>query len=175
MKKYLTLLIVCLWAVTAYTQDIRVNIGPEFLYSLHHKPAYYGVGASAQAEWWVRSTLGLGLNAGYYRHKSTKALTGSNNKFDTYHAIPVLFVLKYPIPIFEGLYGQDMFGYTFAGDAQFQSGKPLKGGITYYFALGYTLKHFDISAKIGRPRFNKKDDDTNVNEHNVGIKVAYVF
>lgn len=94
-----------------------------------------------------------------------------------YSAVPLLGVIKYPLPVLKGLYGQDMFGYTFAYNVKFEDNhEKAKGGFTYYFALGYEFaQHFDISAKVGRSRFNKKDRPVDVNEHNVGLRLAYLF
>jgi hypothetical protein len=157
-------------------QDIKVSAGPEILRSFNFTEVFYGWGGSAQATWWVRSTLGLGINSGYYHFQSNTALIGAN-KFPTYSMIPVFFVVRYPIPVFEGLYGQDMFGYSFTQDVQLlKADKAVTGGFTYYFALGYVIhNHFDLSLKVGRTRLNKKNDTVNVNEHNVGLKLAYIF
>lgn len=157
-------------------QQLKLSIGPEVLHSFHHDETFYGWGGSIQTTWWVRYTLGLGLNTGYYRFTSTTALIGAN-KFPNYALIPVFFNIRYPIPLFKGLYGQDMFGYAFAQEVyRVTSNEKVNGGFTYYFTLGCVIKdHFDISAKVGRTRLDKKDDAANVNEHNFGLKLAYIF
>lgn len=119
--------------------------------------------------------MGLGLNTGFLKFISTRPLAPAGNV--TYTAIPMLAVIKYPLPLIKNLYGQDAMGYIFATDVHYRNnGEKVPGGFTYYFSLEYTFaKHFDIAAKVGRSRFDKKGRPANVNEHNLGLKLAYVF
>ncbi|MGN7785612.1 outer membrane beta-barrel protein [Niabella sp. 22666] len=176
MIKILFLSLAIAISLAAYSQHRKVTIGPELLTSFNHDPSFLGVGGSAQLDIWIKERLWLGVNSGYLHFKSNKGLDGSNTR-PGYGAIPVLGVIKYPLPVLKGLYGQDMFGYTFAHDVKFEDNREkAKGGFTYYFALGYEFaEHFDISAKVGRSRFNKKDRPVDVNEHNVGLRLAYLF
>lgn len=176
MKKLL-LLQLCLILISGLNaQHKKVTVGPELLTSFNHDPSFFGVGGSAQLDIWIKERLWLGVNSGYLNFTANKTPFGSNAK-RSYGAIPVLGVIKYPLPMLGGLYGQDMFGYTFAQNVQFENNnEKASGGFTYYFALGYEFAgHFDISAKVGRSRFNKKDRPVDVNEHNVGLRLAYLF
>ncbi|WP_176954318.1 outer membrane beta-barrel protein [Niabella drilacis] len=170
-------LLAALFAITydADAQKIKVNVGPEFLHSFNHDPGFWGAGVSVQGEVWVKERLGLGLNTGFLRFASTRPLIPAGTI--TYNAIPVLAVIKYPLPLVKNLYGQDAMGYTFATDVHYRNnGEKVPGGFTYYFSLGYEFaKHFDVAIKVGRSRFDKKDRPVNVNEHNLGLKLAYVF
>jgi len=159
----------------ASAQTVSVNAGPELLHSFNHDPAFWGAGITAQGEIWVKERLGLGLNTGFLRFASTRPLIPTGTV--TYNAIPVLAVIKYPLPVIKNLYGQDAMGYTFATDVHYRNnGGNVPGGFTYYFSLGYVFaKHFDMAVKVGRSRFDKKDRPANVNEHNLGLKLAYVF
>lgn len=176
MKKISLLISVLLLIITARAQKTKVTLGPELLTSFNHDPSFFGVGGSAQLDIWIKERLWLGVNSGYLNFTANQTLLGSNRK-PSYGAIPVLGVIKYPLPVLSGLYGQDMFGYTFAKDVKFEDNREkASGGFTYYFALGYEFaNHFDVSVKVGRSRFNKKDRPVDVNEHNVGLRLAYLF
>ncbi|MCD2425471.1 porin family protein [Niabella pedocola] len=176
MKMRIVLLSIVLALVYgANAQTIKVNAGPEFLHSFSHDPGFWGAGVSAQGEVWVKERLGLGLNTGFLRFASTRPLIPTGTI--TYNAIPVLAVIKYPLPLIKNLYGQDAMGYTIATDVHYRNnGEKVPGGFTYYFSLGYEFaKHFDVAVKVGRSRFDKKDRPANVNEHNLGLKLAYIF
>ncbi len=175
-KKLFLIYIFQLFIISVHAQKTKITVGPELLTSFNHDPSFLGVGGSAQLDVWIKERLWLGVNSGYLHFKSNKGLYGSNTR-PGYGAIPVLGVIKYPLPVLKGLYGQDMFGYTFAHDVKFEDNREkASGGFTYYFALGYEFaEHFDISAKVGRSRFNKKDRPVDVNEHNVGLRLAYLF
>lgn len=177
MKKILVFLIMLICTYTSQAQKIKFNAGPELLKSFNHSTSYIGVGGSVQAEIWVKERLGLGINTGYINFSGKGGYDGIPNYKVNYSSIPVLAVIKYPIPLTKGLYGQDAFGYTFANDVHYvNDGKKVNGGFTYYFTLGYEFaEHFDVGVKVGRSRFDKKDNPANVNEHNVGLKLAYVF
>lgn len=170
-------LLVVLFAIThtAGAQNIKINAGPELLRSFNHDLPFWGLGASAQGEVWVKERLGLGINTGFLRFASTRPLIPTGTV--TYNAIPVLAVIKYPLPVIKNLYGQDAMGYTFVTDVHYRNnGEKVPGGFTYYFSLGYEFaRHFDIAVKVGRSRFDKKDRPANVNEHNLGLKLGYVF
>ena len=175
----LKLLIGCPLLVLSFTltaQKITVSAGPEILRSFNHDDTFIGVGGSVQAQKWIKERLTLGLNTGYYKFTATKTLIGNNTK-PSYSIIPVLVVIHYPLPITPNLYGEDHMGYSFVQDAIYpKTGDKVHGGFTYYFALGYTIKNkIDISVKVGRARLNKKDNPSNVNEHNLGLKLAYIF
>lgn len=176
MNKRLLLHICLALCISANAQKTKVTVGPELLTSFNHDPSFLGIGGSAQLDIWIKERLWLGVNSGYLHFKSNQSLLGSNTR-PSYGAIPVLGIIKYPLPILSGLYGQDMFGYTFANNVKFRdNGEKASGGFTYYFALGYEFaEHFDISAKVGRSRFDKKNRPVNVNEHNVGLRLAYLF
>lgn len=176
MKKLLLLQFSLILTVGLNAQRTKVTVGPELLTSFNHDPSFFGIGGSAQLDIWIKERLWLGVNSGYLNFKSNKNLYGNNTR-PGYGAIPVLGVIKYPLPIVKGLYGQDMFGYTFAHNVKFEDNhKKASGGFTYYFALGYEFaEHFDISVKVGRSRFNKKDRPVDVNEHNLGLRLAYLF
>lgn len=176
MKKLLLLQFYLILAMGLNAQHVKVTVGPELLTSFKHDPTFLGVGGTAQLDIWIKERLWLGVNSGYLHFKSNKSLYGSNTR-PGYGAIPVLGVIKYPLPVLKGLYGQDMFGYTFAHNVKFEDNREkASGGFTYYFALGYEFAdHFDVSVKVGRSRFNKKDRPVNVNEHNLGLRVAYLF
>ena len=157
-------------------QKITVSAGPELLRSFNHSETFIGVGGSIQALKLIKERLTLGLNTGFYKFTSTTTLIGNNTK-PSYSLIPVLAVIHYPLPITPNLYGEDHMGYSFAQDAIYpKTGDKVNGGFTYYFALGYVIKNkIDISIKVGRARLNKKDNPSNVNEHNLGLKLAYIF
>ncbi len=176
MKKIILFHLFLLLIISAQAQKTKISVGPELLTSFNHDPTFLGIGGSAQLDIWIKERLWLGVNSGYLHFKSNKSLLGGNTR-PNYGAIPVLGVIKYPLPILAGLYGQDMFGYTFAHNVAFEDNRQkASGGFTYYFALGYEFAdHFDISAKVGRSRFNKKNRPVNVNEHNLGLRVAYLF
>jgi hypothetical protein len=176
VKKLLLLQLTLILAVNLTAQRTKITVGPELLTSFNHAPSFLGVGGSAQLDIWIKERLWLGVNSGYLHFKSNKSLMGGTTR-PGYSAVPLLGVIKYPLPVLKGLYGQDMFGYTFAYNVKFEDNhEKAKGGFTYYFALGYEFaQHFDISAKVGRSRFNKKDRPVDVNEHNVGLRLAYLF
>lgn len=176
MNKRLLLHICLALCISANAQKTKVTLGPELLRSFNHDPAFWGVGGSAQLDVWIKERLWLGVNSGYLNFKSNKNALGENTR-RSYGAIPILGVIKYPLPMLGGLYGQDMFGYTFANNVTFEDkNEKASGGFTYYFALGYEFAdHFDVSVKVGRSRFNKKDRPVNVNEHNLGLRLAYLF
>lgn len=157
-------------------QTVKFSFGPEIHQSINHPTSFFGIGGSAQLDWWVKEELGLGLHVGYIGF-SGKTSTGGSNTSKNYTMLPLMLVVKYPIPLFRGLYGQDMFGYSVANDVMFISdGRNSNGGFTYYFALGYVVgKHYDFSLKVGRPRLDKKNDPVDVNEHTVGFKFAYIL
>lgn len=161
----------------ASCQKSKITIGPEVLRSFNYNRSYWGVGGTAQADFWIKERLWLGVNSGYIKFTGEKQPSSLANQPLHYSMIPVWGVIKYPLPIVSGLYGQDMFGYTFVQNVSFQkNGNKANGGFTYYFALGYEFaQHFDVSVKVGRARLNKKDNPVNVNEHNVGLKLAYLF
>ncbi|MBZ4187411.1 porin family protein [Niabella beijingensis] len=175
MRKLYLLITLLSFACAVKAQTIKVNAGPELLRSFNHDMPFWGAGASVQGEVWVKERLGLGLNTGFLRFASTRPLIPSGTI--RYNAIPVLAVIKYPLPLIKNLYGQDAMGYTFATDVHFiKDGKKIPGGFTYYFSLGYEFAtHFDVTVKVGRSRFEKKDRPANVNEHNLGLKLAYIF
>ncbi|WP_018626081.1 hypothetical protein [Niabella aurantiaca] len=175
MQKLYLLLALLVITNTVGAQTIRVNSGPELLHSFNHDLPFWGIGVSAQGEVWVKERLGLGLNTGFLKCISARPLVPTGNI--TYTAIPVLAVIKYPLPVIKNLYGQDAMGYTFATDVHDRNnGEKIPGGFTYYFSLGYTFaKHFDMAVKVGRSRFDKKDRPANVNEHNLGLRLAYIF
>ena len=176
MNKLLLIHICLVLAISLKAQKTKITVGPELLTSFNHDPTFFGIGGSAQLDIWIKERLWLGVNSGYLNFKSNKSLMGGNTR-PGYSAIPVLGVIKYPLPILKGLYGQDMFGYTFAQNVEFENNREkASGGFTYYFALGYEFAdHFDVSVKVGRSRFNKKDRPVDVNEHNVGLRLAYLF
>ncbi|WP_114789188.1 hypothetical protein U0035_06380 [Niabella yanshanensis] len=176
MKKLLLIYICLVFCISVTAQKTKFTIGPELLTSFNHDPSFLGLGGSAQLDIWIKERLWLGVHSGYLNFKSTKTLLGSGTR-PSYGAIPVLGVIKYPLPVLKGLYGQDMFGYTFAHNVKFEDNREkAAGGFTYCFALGYEFAdHFDVSAKVGRSRFNKKDRPVDVNEHNVGLRLAYLF
>lgn len=177
MQKKLFLIYICLlFIISVQAQKTKITVGPELLTSFNHDPSFFGVGGSAQLDIWIKERLWLGVNSGYLNFRSNKSITGNNTR-PAYGAIPVLGVIKYPLPVLGGLYGQDMFGYTFAQHIKFEdNNEKASGGFTYYFALGYEFAdHFDVSVKVGRSRFNKKDRPVNVNEHNIGLRLAYLF
>jgi hypothetical protein len=157
-------------------QKISVKAGPELLTSFNHRETFIGIGGSIEALKLIKERLTFGINTGFLNFTATKSLTGSYNK-TSYGVIPVLLVIHYPLPITPNLYGEDHMGYSFAQNAIYEkTGEKVAGGFTYYFALGYTIgSHFDASVKVGRSRFDKKDNPANVNEHNVGLKIAYIF
>lgn len=176
MKKHFILSAIIFLAICAQAQTFKVSAGPEVLKSINHDERFFGAGGSVQLDVWVREKLGLGINTGYLKFNQTSApLAGFSKK--QYSLIPILGVIRYPLPIVKGLYGQDLMGYTLAQDVQSEAtGKKVAGGFTYYFALGYVFAdHFDISVKVGRSRLDKKNDPANVNEHNLGLKLAYIF
>ncbi len=164
-------------AFSTYGQKSKITVGPEVLRSFNHNPAYWGVGGSVQADFRIKERLWLGVNSGYLKFSGEKGAVNFTNQPRHYSLIPVLGVIKYPLPIISGLYGADMFGYTFPQNVSFvKNGNKARGGFTYYFALGYEFaQHFDVSVKVGRARLNKKDNPVNVNEQNVGLKLAYLF
>lgn len=174
LKKIFLPVFFCLSGGIALAQQkkIQFTVGPEVLKSFNHSESFWGAGGSVQAEAWVAPALGLGVNTGYYRHVGTGTAAGRS-----YGAIPVLAVIRYTLPITPGLYGQDVLGYTLVQDvASETNGRKVSGGFTYYFAIGYVIRnHFDISLKVGRSRLDKKDHPANVNEHNLGLKIAYRF
>lgn len=157
-------------------QKITVKAGPEFLTSFNNAETFLGVGGSIEALKLVKERLTLGLNTGFLYFNQTGSSHGTNNK-SHYSLIPVLLVIHYPLPITPNLYGEDHLGYSFTQNANYvNSGKKVNGGFTYYFVLGYTIgSHIDVSIKVGRSRLDKKNDPANVNEHNVGLKLAYLF
>lgn len=157
-------------------QSFKFSFGPEIHQSISHPTSFFGVGGSVQMDWWVKEELGLGLHAGYVGFSGKSSASGINTT-KKYSLVPLMFVVRYPIPLFRGLYGQDMFGYSIPNDVRFISdGRDSQGGFTYYFALGYLVgKHFDVSVKVGRPRLDKKNDPVDVNEHTVGLKLAYIL
>lgn len=172
MKK-ITVLVGCLLCITdvrAQEKRVHFSAGPEVLQSFNHSKSYRGFGGNIQAEVWVKPALGLGLTASVWRFDGAASTLP-----DGYTAIPLALVIRYPIPIFKGLYGQDAFGYTLVNGVQSASdGTKVTGGFAYYFSLGYVVgKRIDLSAKVGRSRLNKKDNPANVNEHNFGLKIAY--
>lgn len=175
--KYVTgFLLFLFFTGNIYSQDIKFSFGPEIHHSINHEFGFLGVGGSAQVDWWVKEELGLGVSVGYMSFSGESETNGIINK-KNYSLIPATVVIRYPIPIFPNLYGQDMFGYSFPNDVTFISdGRSSKGGFTYYFALGYLIgDHFDVSLKVGRPRLDKKDDPVDVNEHTLGLKLAYIL
>lgn len=176
MLKILLFKILIIFCQTVIAQNIKVHAGPEVLHSFNHADNYIGVGGTAQIDFFIKERLWLGVNSGYLRFDRTNSSSGINGSAN-YGLIPVLGVIKYPLPIVSGLYGQDLFGYSFANGVNFvNTGEKIKGGFTYYFALGYEFaEHFDVSIKVGRSRLDKKDNPANVNEHNLGLKLAYVF
>lgn len=155
---------------------LDVSAGPEFLYSLNHHETFLGYGATAQAHIWVRTPLALGIKTGVLHFSGADTFTGVTRDV-SYTAIPVLSVIRYPMPFITGLYGQDVLGFTFTQNAVMEgTGLPVPPSFTYYFSLGYVLKdRLDISVKIGRSRFDRGNDVANVNEQNIGLRVAYVF
>lgn len=157
-------------------QKITVKAGPELLTSFNHSETFIGIGGSIEALKLIKERLTLGINTGFLNFTATKSLPGSNNK-PHYSLIPVLLVIHYPLPITPNLYGEDHMGYSFAQNVVYEkTGGKVAGGFTYYFAIGYTIgSYFDVSIKVGRSRFDKKDNPANVNEHNIGLKIAYVF
>ena len=177
MLKATFLFIILAVTFSAYCQKRKITIGPEVLRSFNHDQTYWGIGGSVQADFWIKERLWLGVNSGYTKFTGEKRQLNLANQPLHYSMVPVLGVIKYPLPVISGLYGQDMFGYTFVQNVSFQkNGNKANGGFTYYFALGYEFaQHFDVSVKVGRARLNKKDDPVNVNEHNVGLKLAYLF
>lgn len=170
--RYLLSLLLLPHCLLAQKKTFQFSAGPELLRSFSHKETFWGAGASLQAEAWVKPALGLGLNVGYYHFSGTGTASARS-----YGALPLFAVIRYPLPLTPGLYGQDVMGYTFIDGASYEvSGAKVRGGFTYYFALGYVIRdHIDISVKIGRPRLDKKADPANINEHNFGLKVAYRF
>ena len=176
MKKLLSSALLLLFTFSLNAQSLKISAGPELLRSFHHASTFWGVGATAQADVWVKERLGLGINTGFLRFTGMEYLWGADRDAD-YNLIPVLGVIRYPLPITKGLYGQDMMGYTFAQDVVYSATRSkVSGGFTYYFALGYVIKErIDVSVKVGRSRLDKKNNPANVNEHNLGLKVAWVF
>lgn len=176
MKKVLVIACLLLSCFSTKAQSLKISAGPELLRSFSHNTTFWGVGATAQADVWVKPALGLGINTGFLYFTGTEKIIGTEVN-TTYNLIPVLGVIRYPLPITKGLYGQDMMGYTFAQDVVYSASRnKVQGGFTYYFALGYVIKErLDISVKVGRSRLDKKNNPANVNEHNLGLKVAWVF
>lgn len=176
MKKLLLIGLLSLMSYGLIAQKIKVSAGPELLRSFNHDETFIGVGGTLQALKLIKERLTLGINTGYLNFTGTKSLIGNNTK-PHYNVIPVLAVIHYPLPIIPNLYGQDLMGYSFVQNVLYEeSGKKVAGGFTYYFSIGYIIKeHLDIAIKVGRSRFNKKDDPANVNEHNVGLRVSYIF
>lgn len=172
MKKIAVLLgcLFCLNDVDAQEKRFHFSAGPEVLKSFNHRNSYWGFGGNVQAEVWVKPALGLGLTASVWRFEGADNVSPGG-----YTAVPLAAIIRYPIPIVKGLYGQDAFGYTLVNGVQYpKDGQKVSGGFAYYFSLGYVVgKHIDISAKVGRSRLNKKDNPANVNEHNFGLKIAY--
>ncbi|MGJ7033805.1 outer membrane beta-barrel protein [Niabella hirudinis] len=175
MRKIYLLVLLFTIANGAGAQNVKVNAGPELLHSFNHDLAFWGIGVSAQGEVWVKERLGLGLNTGFLKFTGTRPLIPTGNI--NYTAVPVLAVIKYPLPVIKNLYGQDAMGYTFVTDVHYRdNGGKVPGGFTYYFSLGYEFAtHFDIAVKVGRSRLDKKDRPANVNERNLGLKLAYIF
>lgn len=176
-NKNINLLLMLLTAtIVAQAQQIKFTVGSEALRSFNYSDAYWGVGGSAQADFWIKERLWLGVHGGYAHFTKTNTHTESSSS-PHYNAFSALSVVKYPLPVIAGLYGQDMFGYTFVTHVSFENtGAKANGGFTYYFALGYEFgKHLDLSAKVGRARLNKKNNSVNTNEHNLGLRLAYRF
>jgi hypothetical protein len=155
---------------------VTVKAGPELLTSFNHRETFIGIGGSIEALKLIKERLTLGFNTGFLNFTATKSIPGSYSK-TSYSLIPVLLVIHYPLPITPNLYGEDHMGYSFAQNAIYEkTAEKVAGGFTYYFAIGYTIgPYFDISVKVGRSRFDKKDNPANVNEHNLGLKLAYIF
>ena len=178
MKKLILIAASLLFIMSVGAQKTKITLGLELLTSFNNSPTFFGVGGSAQLDIWIKERLWLGVHSGYLNFTSnTEYLVLGENARPRYSVIPVLGVIKYPLPVLKGLYGQDMFGYTFAHNVKFRdNGEKVAGGFTYYFALGYEFAdHFDVSVKVGRSRLNKKDRPVNVNEHNLGLRLAYMF
>lgn len=175
-KKASTILILIL-TITTFTkaQKLEISAGAELLRSFNHQETFWGYGATAQAHIWVREPLGLGIKTGYLNFSGSETILG-NTVDVNYSAIPVLGVIRYPMPFLDGLYGQDALGFTFTQNAIYSNGDPVPARFTYYFSLGYVIKErIDIALKVGRSRFDKKNLVSNVNEQNIGLRVAYVF
>lgn len=176
-RSLLILLLVASATITNAQKGLEFSIGPEFLHSFNHDEIFRGIGATAQAHYWVREPLALGIKTGVLSLTGSDTYTGVTRRNVSYTAIPVLVLIRYPIPIVENLYGQDDFGYTFTQNAVYEStGEAVTAGATYYFSLGYVIKdRFDIAAKVGRSRFNKNSKTANVNEFNLGLRLAVNF
>lgn len=175
IKSLLVLLLIAATSITK-AQDIDISAGPEFMHSFNHHESFWGVGATAQAYIWVREPLGLGIKTGFISFSGTDTFTGVSRDVN-YTAIPVLGIIRYPMPFMANLYGQDALGFTFPQNAVYENtGEKVPASFTYYFSLGYVIKdHFDISIKVGRSRFDKDNKKANVNEQNLGIRLAYIF
>lgn len=173
-RSLLILLLVATATLTNAQNRLEFSIGPEFLRSFNHHETFYGLGATAQAHYWVREPLALGIKTGFLTFTGADTFKGITRGIN-YTAFPVLILIRYPIPIVKNLYGQDDFGYTFTQNAVYEStGKPIVPGATYYFSLGYVVRErFDIAVKVGRSRFNKNNKIANVNEFNLGLRLAY--
>lgn len=176
MQKIIILFLLITISCFGFAQKITVKAGPELLVSFNHAATFIGAGGSVEALKLVKERLTLGVNTGFLHFTSTSALMGNPAK-KQYSIIPVLLVIHYPLPLTPRLYGEDHMGYSFVENAMYEkTGEKVPGGFTYYFALGYILgSHVDLSVKIGRSRLDKKDNPANVNEHNVGLKLAYIF
>lgn len=119
----------------------------------------FGIGGSAQADYWVADKLNLLLNAGYISFQG-KTFNGVRDKATGF--IPVQAGFKYNLT--EQLYGLAQLGATFITE------KNSNTLFTYAPGLGYQFSpNFDALLKY--TGFSAKGVDLSA----VGLRIAYTF
>jgi hypothetical protein len=164
MKNLLFILAFAASSVSVNAQDanpLKFSIGLEAALPVGDfaDASSFGIGGSAQADYWVADKLTLLLNAGYISFQG-KSYGGVRDKASGF--IPVQAGFKYKLA--EQLYGLAQLGATFVTEDNSET------LFTYAPGLGYQISpNFDILLKY--TGFSAKGIDLSA----VGLRLAYTF
>ncbi len=145
--------------------DLKFSTGAELALPMGTFGDAYGLGlgASAQADYYVSDKVSLNLNAGYitYSGKSIDVL-GVSIKAPNWNVIPVMAGARYFIT--EKFYGSAQLGLSFwstegANGSEF----------TYAPGIGYKFSKIDVQLKYNS--ISTEGESLN----NLGVRVAYNF
>ncbi len=164
MKSLLFILAFAAASVSVNAQDtgpLKFSIGLEAALPVGDfaDASSFGIGGSAQADYWVAEKLTLLLNAGYI---SFQGKTVNGYKYKASGFIPVQAGFKYKLT--EQLYGLAQLGATFITEDNSET------LFTYAPGLGYQISpNFDVLLKY--TGFSAKGIELSA----VGLRLAYTF
>jgi len=146
--------------------DLKFSTGAELALPMGSFGDAYGLGlgASAQADYYVSDKVSLNLNAGYitYQGKTVDLGILGSVKYPSFNVIPVMAGARYSIT--ENFYGSAQVGLSFwsidgANGSDF----------TFAPGIGYKFSKIDVQLKYNSIGTEGGSSD------NLGLRVGYTF